>query len=395
MAYSPPSIGPAGFTVPSFQDILDFLKSNTQDIYGPGEYLGNDSALFQVISIVSLATSDAYSGAILDFNNHSPNFATGAALSSVVKLNGLTRKVASFSTCLVTVSGAPGTTINNGIVRDSVPQQGALWDLPSVVLIPVGGSVDTVATCQVVGALNALPGQLNLIATPTAGWTSVTNATAAILGQPVETDSQLRTRQAISTELPSITIFAGTLAGVEAVAGVTRATGDENPTNVVNANGNPAHSITMVVEGGTDADVAQAIYNNKGLGCFTNGTIHVNVTDPNSGLVQSVGFLRPTNVPIFVTLGVHALAGYSSSVGIAIQNAIVNYLNSLVIGEDITLSALYAVAMSATPNLQNPEFSIRSLTLGITATPVGTADIQLNFNLVAQGILANIVLNVV
>jgi len=393
MAYTPPSIGATGLTVPVYQDLIDFYEANAQSIFGPGEFLGNDSALFQMMSIFALTVADAYGGLQLDFNNHSPNFAVGAALSSLVELNGLSRKVASFSTCTVTVSGVPGTTINNGLIRDSVPQQGALWSLQSAVVIPSGGSVDVVATCQTVGALNALPGQLNNIASPTAGWTGVTNANAATLGQPVETDSQLRTRQAISTEGPANTIFAATLAAVAAVAGVTRSTGDENPTNVVNANGNPPHSITMVVEGGTDTDVAQAIYDRKSLGCFTNGSVHVSVTDPNSGVVQVVSFLRPTLVPIYVTLGVHALPGYASAISTAIQSAVVDYLNSLSIGELVTQSALYAAAMSVTPNLQNPLFSVRSLTLGIIPSPSTTVDIPMNFNLVAQGIAANVAVN--
>ena len=345
MSYTPPKIDATGQVIPSYQDLLDYYKSNVQNIYGPGEYLGNDSALFQLISIFALTVSDAYSGIQLDYNNHSPLTAIGAALSSVVALNGLVRKSASFSSCTVTISGTGGTVIPQGQVRDSVPQQGALWDLPPNVVIPIGGSVDTIVTCETVGALNATPGQLNLIATPTAGWASATNAAAATPGQPIETDSQLRTRQANSAELPANTIFAGTQAAVEAVAGVTRATGDENPTNITNANGNPAHSITMVVEGGTNADVAQAIYSKKGLGCFTNGTVSVNVTDPDSGNVQVVSFLRPTADEIYVTLDVHPLTGYGSTIGVAVQNAIVTYLNGLTIGEIVTQSALYAACL--------------------------------------------------
>lgn len=395
MAYTPPFIDATGLHLPVYQDVIDLYTSNFQSIYGPGVYLGNDSADFQLLSIFALAISDSYAAAQLDFNNHSPNFAIGPALDSVVKINGLARKIASFSTCTVTVSGAPGTTINSGVVRDSVPQQGFLWSLPSSVTIPMGGSIDTIATCQVIGTVNALSGQLNIISSPVAGWNSVINAAAANLGQPVETDSQLRTRQAISTELPSITMLAGTIAGIAALLGVTRYNVDENPTNVTNANGNPPHSITAVVEGGDTGAIAQAIYNNKGIGCYTNGTVVVVVTDPNSGTVQNVRFDRPAYVPIFVTLNVHALPGFTTATQTAIQAAIVEYLNDLQIGELVTLSAMYAVAMSVTPNIEVPTFSVRSVFLDISASPSSTADIILTFTQVAQGVTANVVVNLV
>lgn len=382
-SYAPPFISASGLTVPTYTQILNLLLQNFQAIYGPGVYLGVDSADYQMLSIFALALSDAYSAIQLDYNNRAANFAVGAALDSLVKLNGLVRKSATYSTCPVVITGTPNTVITGGLVRDTVPGQGALWALPSPLTIPSGGTLNTVVTCQTIGALNALPGQLTIIATPTAGWTNVTNAVAASLGQPVETDSQLRTRQALSTELPSITMLAGTIAAIAAVAGVTRYNVVENPTNAVDANGNPPHSITAVVEGGAALDIATAIYNNRGIGCFTNGTTTVNVTDPNTGIVMAVSFDLPTYKTIYVTANVHPLAGYTSATGAAIQTAIQNYLNSLQIGELVTLSALYAAAMAVTPSLQVPLFSIRALFLGTAPGPTGTADITMSFNQVA------------
>lgn len=395
MTYAPPSITATGLTVPSYQDFLDLFQGNLQNLYGPGVYLGDDSSDHQMLSVLAVANSDQCGALQLEYNNRSTNFAVGAALDSLAKLIGPTRKPSTFSTCAVTLFGTPGTTIVDGLIRDSVAQQGVLWALPTTLTIPSGGTLNTLAVCQVTGSLNALPGQLNVIATPTAGWTSVTNTLSAALGQPVETDSQFRTRLAISTELPSNTLFAGTLADVKAIVGVTRATGDENNTNATNANGNPAHSITMVAEGGADLDVATAIYENKGPGCSTNGTIPINVADPN-GIIHIMRFDRPTYVPVFVNVQVHPLLGYTTAVGNTILNALVSYLNSLQIGEIVTQSALYATAMAVTPDLKNPIFSVRGVFLDLVGpVPVATADIPLPFNDVAQGILTNMTLTLV
>lgn len=396
-SYAPPFIGATGLTLPTYQQILNLLVTNAQAIYGPGEYLGTDSALYQMLAVQALAMADNYAAAQLAFNNFMPPTAVGAALSLIVAYNGLTRLVASYSTCPVTISGTPGTSITNGLIRDSVPQQGYLWSLPTPLLIPASGTLNTVATCQVIGAVPAPIGTFTAqgIATPTSGWTGLSNASPAALGQPTEQDSQLRARQALSTELPSETLLAGTVAAIAAIEGVTRYNVLENPTGAVDGYGNPPHSVTATVEGGTDLAVATAIYNNRGIGCFTNGTDEVPVTDPNTGAIFTVGFYRPAYVQVYVVVNIHALPGYSASIGQAVLNNVVNYLNSLQIGELVTYSALVYAAMTAQPNVQQPLFSIYSLFLGTAPGPTTTTDIPIAFNAVAQGSAPEVQVNLV
>lgn len=389
-AYAPPFIGVAGLTIPSYNAILAYYIGQFQSIYGTTVYLGNDSADFQLMSIIALAASDAMQALQLEYNNRGPNFAVGAALDSLIKLNGLVRKAASFSTCPVTVSGTPGATITDGVVSDV---NGILWDLPPSVVIGGGGSSTILATCEIPGTIDAQIGQITGISTPAAGWSSVTNPSAANVGQPVETDSQLRARQSISTELPSITMLAGTVAAIAAVPGVTRSTVEENPTGGTDANGCPPHSITAVVEGGTDLAVATAIFENRGIGCFTNGSTSVIVTDPVDGLSMPIGFDRPTYVPIFVTVNAHLLPGGTSGTLAAMKDSIVAYLNSLQIGELVSYGALVAVAMSVNASLSAPIVSVHSLFFGLSAAPATITDITVAFNAVAQGIAANILVN--
>ena len=104
-----------------------------------------------------------------------------------------------------------------------------------------------------------------------------------------------------------------------------------------------------------------------------------------------MGFQRPTYVPIYATMSINPLTGYTSATLTAIQTAIVNYLNDLQIGEEVTFSAFYAVASSVMPNLLTPQFSIASLFTGLAPTPSGTTDIELDYYEVAQGITANII----
>lgn len=398
MAYAPPSIGPAGLTINSYADILADLQTKFQGIFGSSVYLANDSADEQWLAVLALKIFDENQALQLVYNNRGPATAVGSALDGIVKLNGIARKPASFSTCVVTLSGAPGTVITNGVVKDV---NGFLWNLaPSVTL--TGGSTSASVTCQKIGAITALPGDLTLINTPVKGWTAVTNPDAATVGQPVENDSQLRARQAISAALPSISMLTGTIAAIASLQGVGRYVVYENPTGSTgtdpNGYGLPPHSITAVVEGSTVTDIAQAIYNNKSIGCFTNGTTTIVVTDPvNGGLTEPISFYLPSPVPVYVAMTVKKLAGYTVSTTDAITAAIAKYLNGLQIGEIVTVSGIVGAALSVMASLEQPTFSVTLSTVAIdtTPSPTNTSDLTLQFYEVASGAIGNVVVTAI
>lgn len=383
--YAPPVITATGLTTPSFNDIYNYYLEQFQLIYGTGVVTDPSSADIQQINILALAAADVMAALVMEYNNRAPNFAIGAALDSLVSLNGLVRKASTLSTVFVTLTGTSGAVVTNGVVVDDV--FGYRWDLPISVTIGVAGTT-VLATCETPGTVNVGPGTVIGIASPTAGWTGVTNASASVPGQPVEADSQLRTRQGISVELPSQTILAGTIAAIAAVSGVTRYAVDENTTGTTNGNGTPGHSIQAVVEGGTDADVAQAIFDNRGLGCGTSGSTTVAVTDPLTGLTMNISFDRPAYQSIFVSLNAHNQAGGSITAAqrLAIQNGLAAYLNGLQLAAVISYGELvYEAAAAVNTNPELPNVSIRAgLKFATTSTPTTDADIVLGFGVAAQ-----------
>jgi uncharacterized phage protein gp47/JayE len=307
-----------------------------------------------------------------------------------VKLNGITRKSATYSTCIVTITGIPFVVISNGMVRDV---SGYFWKLPQVTIIGSSGVVSVKATCTTIGNISALPGTLITIATPQYGWNSVTNEVAAVEGQHVETDEQLRARQALSTRLASHTMLSGTQAGIAAVTNVTRYKVHENYTDLEDhPEHTPPHSITCIVEGGTDEDVASAIFLNRGIGCSTYGgledeyRIEQIVTDPDTGQEMKIYFRRPEYVPIYVEISVYPLTGYVSSVADNIKAAVVSYLNSLQIGQDLTISALYSVVMSQMEDIRVPAYSVKDIKMGVTEGVLTSTDIPIDFDKVTLGI---------
>ena len=89
--YVPPFVGPAGLTVASYASIFPDNLAAYLNIYGQNQYVGQDSAIYQLLSILSLKQSDANLGLQLTYNQSSPQTAVGAGLDRQVKMNGLAR----------------------------------------------------------------------------------------------------------------------------------------------------------------------------------------------------------------------------------------------------------------------------------------------------------------
>lgn len=366
-----------GISAPDYQTVLDTITGYFQQIYGLDAYLEPDSKDGQMIALVALAIHDANNNAISVYRSFSPATALGDALTSNVKINGITRRSATNSTVDLLLTGTVGTTITNGSVRDS---NSVIWNLPATVVIGTDGTVVATATCASTGAVAALAGSITTINTPTRGWVSVNNPLAATVGVAAETDAQLRVRQSQSVALASLTPFDAVDGAIANVEGVTRHKLFENDTETTDANGLPAHSISAIVEGGDATEIAHTIRSVKGQGVTTYGTTAVIVTD-KYGNPYTIRFSRPIDVPIYVSITLKALTGYSSQVGDEIKAAIAAYINSLAIGDSALLSRVYSPANLGVVSGGNARYyDIMELMIGKSTATVAAANVVIAYD---------------
>lgn len=385
MVYTAPSVGASGLSIPTYQDIEDYLVLQYRSIFGQDIYLENDSQDFQLIALQSALAYDTSLGNQFSYNSRSPLTAVGAGLDGVVSINGIKRKGATHSTATVTLTGTAFTQILNGLVADI---SGHVWELPDEVIIGISGTVSVTATCQDEGAILASPGQISKIQSPTNGWQTVTNMTAASAGQPVESDAELKARQKQSVANPSQALTDGILGGVKAVVNVNDAVLYENDTSALlydingaeKVDGFPPHSITMVVDGGEGELIAQAINNRKTPGCYTDGD-QIYVVVENNQVQQTIRFYRPAETGIEVEIEITPLIGYTTALGAAIIEALRVYLTNLEIGQPVILSELWAVAADVNKDKRTP-YSITFLQARRygSGIPFTQDDIQLFFN---------------
>jgi uncharacterized phage protein gp47/JayE len=368
-----------GIHAPSYQDVLSYLQQQYQAIYGADVYLGNDSQDGQFLAVLALAIHDTNSMAVAVYGAFSPATAQGAGLSSVVKINGIRRLIATNSTVDVVLVGQNGTTILNGIVRDA---NGNNWLLPPSVTIPPAGQVTATAQSANPGAVSLAARGIDTsndagtILTPTRGWQSASNPLPAVQGDPLESDAALRQRQTVSTALPSQTVLDGIVGDVASVPGVLRYQVYENDTGVTDINGIPPHSIAFVVDGGDASQIAQAIALKKTPGSPTYGTTTEIVID-DQGTGHSINFFRPTPVPITVAITIAPLAGFTTATEAVIVRAVADYISAQPIGIDVLLTKLYSPA-NLTPPVGNT-FNIVSLAISRSGTPTAQ-DVPIAFN---------------
>ena len=335
------TVDATGISAPTYEEILASLQDSYRAIYGSDVYLEADSQDGQFLAIIASALKDTNDTAIAVYNSFSPATAVGAGLSSVIKVNGITRNVATNSTAVVHIVGQPGVLIGGAIIGDNL-SLGTRWSVEPVT-IPLSGAIDATATSIDPGAVTAAPGTLTYIATPIPGWQSVTNVAAAVPGDAVETDADLRRRQSRSASFPADTTLNGIYASVADLVGVTRAAVYQNDTNVTDANGIPPHNIAVVVEGGSAEEIASAIALKKPPGIPTQGTAVVTVVD-SRGVPSSVRYYPLQTVVDYVLVVGAALPGYMASTANYVKQSVATYINGLDISTDCYLSKLYAAA---------------------------------------------------
>lgn len=137
------------------------------------------------------------------------------------------------------------------------------------------------------------------------GFESVTNTIEPTYGRADETDIELRQSYLVKSALRSNTMVDSIVSELVCnVDGVESAAGYENCTDSTDEYGRPPHSIEIVVEGGDESLIAEAILRRKAGGIQTYGSNEVAV--PGSyGDVIPIRFNRPQYLYAWVHVTVH------------------------------------------------------------------------------------------
>lgn len=166
------------------------------------------------------------------------------------------------------------------------------------------------------------------------------------LGRDLETDQDFRIRREELLQVSGAGTLEAIRAAVRQVPNVTQAFAFENVTLVTNPDGLPGKSFEVVVSGGDDTAIAQAIFDSKGGGIESfrdpgpNG-VTVAIED-SQGTSHDINFSRSTDVQMFtdvdVTVDGLLFGGGNQAAGEQqVKEAIATLGQQQDIGEDVTI----------------------------------------------------------
>ncbi len=278
-----------GVTLPSTQDIRQDIGEKIQQAFqtSPDEPLLNiepSSPMGQVLDLI-VSEIEAKNAEIIFLSNMvNPVTATGKFLDALASLYGLDRKISEPTVVNCKLTGLKGTVIPYGAIAQDSQGNQYRHSNASGAKIADNGTVLTTFTAIEHGPLEVASGAVNKIVTTIAGWDSITNPTAGIIGRDEETDSELRNRMIESYAINATGYVEAIQANLAALDGVLDVRVLENPNNTsiekFGVTINP-HSILISIVGGEDEEIAKTIYQRKDAGCGTTGDYQVSYTDEN------------------------------------------------------------------------------------------------------------------
>lgn len=334
------------------------------------------------------------------YNSKDPNKAKDVDLNVICSLTGTIRSQGTPSNVELTLTGVAGTVILAGKLVESVVD-GSQWSIDSNVTIGVGGTVAATATCTTNGATVASIGTITRIVDTVGGWQKVTNPTVATLGTNRQNDSSLRLERAKAVSRPGNAQVDNMLGEIFAVEGVRRAIVLENDTGVTDANGLPEHSVAPIVDGGTNEDIAKAIFRKKNPGCKLHAAgTSVTVPDvfdiyPSNS--RDITFSRPNYVDMIVSVTIQNDGTLPNDTDERVKQAIIDYSSGELvaaecgfnvlgfdIGEEVPVSRMY------TPINQIIGVFGNSYITALTVNTLASGQVPIAFNELSRWDVSNI-----
>lgn len=381
----PNQIDATGITIETSAEILSDILNGTANysglysIYGPTINVNPNSPDGQMVNIVAQAKLDVLEAIVQAYNSFDPDQAVGVQLDQRCAINGVFRQAGSYTSQQIAVTTSAACTLVGLDAAPATPftvQDGAGNQYAPVTTTVISSATVTTVVFQaiLIGPIQSAANAITTIATVQAGVTSVNNPSGPTsVGTNEETDYALRIRRQNSVALPSIGYLSGLYGAIIDTLGVTAATIYENTTNATDANGVPAHSIWPIVLGGSNTDVANAIYLKRSAGCGMFGAVTQGVTQYD-GSTFNVKFSRPTNQTLYLSFSIAAITG----------SVDVNYVRTKIlsaitygIGQTADVTAIVAYVKGIVPNayITNEGVSPDNVTYTATLAPT-TVDKQ-------------------
>nr|QHJ83302.1 MAG: hypothetical protein [Bacteriophage sp.] len=207
--------------------------------------------------------------------------------------------------------------------------------------------------------------------TPILGWRGLYNPNVINESTSIENDADFRTRLKNYTNT-SFGSWDSIYSRIYAVNGVNYVNIKENSSsNEVGGVSN--NGLAISVQGGDEDEIALAISDSVSSGIATVGEINKVVKDINGG-EHDIQFSRPQISKLYLKMQINQYKNFPNNGKQLIKQALVEYFNTLQVGESVQFSRLY------TPINTVVGFSISNLQIGLDIDDLRESNIFMSYN---------------
>ena len=368
-----------GIIVPDTDEVQTDVENEYLSVFGSDLDLSASTPQGRLIEMETLARQQAVGLCALIANQINIDYATGQFLDGIGAFYGVVRLGATKTRVLATVSGVVGTVIPAGSIAETTA--GDRFYCENETTIPNGGSTTTYFLSEESGEIPCATNTLINIVSQIIGWESIDNSAGADIGQNVESDLDYKIRIK-NTRYNGNSLIQSIQGALNQVDNVKSSFVYDNGTSAAityDGISIPAHSILIVVDGGTNDDVARAILNKKSSGSgytsITGQSVTVNVPDGAYGVNYPVTFNRPASLAFDITIDVNQNTYTGSDLEQAVKDAILKWANGdltdvdgLKIGQNVS-----PYEIGAAVSEQIPQIYIKSVKICLHGgTPAAT-----------------------
>lgn len=384
----------AGLVIPAETDVLAGIQGDMNAAFGGGLNPALETPQGQLASSQAAIIGDKNNEFALFVNQVDPQYAADRFQDAIGRIYFLTRKPATPTAVTATLGGVPGTVIPAGTFAQDT--DGNTYALSGAATIGPGGTVDADFQNIQTGPIPCAAGTLTSVYQAIPGWDTITNAADGTVGANVESRSDFEYRRKNSVALNGKGTPQAIYAEVFALADVLDVYVKDNPTGATVNTGSTnypivAHSIYVAAVGGTDAEVAAAIWRKKDVGCDYNGNTSVTIVD-DSGYsypqpTYTVKFERPAALPVLFAVSLVNDPSLPSDIVQRIKDAIIARFNGTDgtvrerIGALILASRYYGAVVAVASNVSlisvligTVTATLSQITVGIDQKPTLSAD---------------------
>ena len=375
---------PAGLVIPAETAVLAGVQDDINAAFGGGLNPALETPQGQLASSQAAIIGDKNNEFALFVNQVDPQYAADRFQDAIGRIYFLTRKPATPTTVQATVNGLAGTVIPGGTLAQDT--SGNTYACSGDVTIDATGSVSAEFQNIETGPIPCAAGTLTQVYQAVPGWDTITNAADGTLGSDVESRADFEYRRKNSVAKNGTGTPQAIYAEVFALADVLDVYVKDNPTGSAVNTGSTnypiaAHSIYVAVVGGSDADVAAAIWRKKDLGCDTNGNSSATVVDQSGYSYPqpsySIKFQRPASLAVKFAVRIVNDPSLPSNIVTLVKNAIIARFNGADgttrerIGATILASRYYGAVVSVASNVSLLDVLIGTSSPTLTQINVG------------------------